>query len=79
MQSQSQGVSNQLVFSQRGKTGDDEGETKEDKRNPQRNLEHITWNDCGDKGPYVVNGEWSTQVKLKEDLETFRNMKQRKR
>ena len=31
-QSQSQGVSNQLMFAQRGKMGDDKGETKEYKQ-----------------------------------------------
>ena len=29
-----QGVSNQLMLSQRGKTGDDDGETKYDKKTP---------------------------------------------
>ena len=34
--SQSNGVSNQLMFAQRGKTGDDEGETKDKKQKPPR-------------------------------------------
>ena len=46
-QYQSQGVSNQLMFAHRGKTGDDEGETKDNKQDPRRNLDHITCNNCG--------------------------------
>ena len=37
------------MFTQRGKTGDYEGEVKEEKKKSQRNLDHITWNDCGGK------------------------------
>ena len=47
MQSQYQCFSNQLMFTQHGKTREDEGKTKEEKQNPQINLEHITCNDCG--------------------------------
>ena len=46
MQYESQVVSNQLMFTQCGKTGDDEGELKEEKQKPQRNIDHITCNDC---------------------------------
>ena len=44
---QSNGVSNQLMFVQRGKTGDNEGNRKEKDQRPRRNLDHITCNDCG--------------------------------
>ena len=37
-QSQYQGVSNQLIFSQSGKIGYDEGETKQDKKEPEETL-----------------------------------------
>ena len=38
---QSQGVSNQLMCTHRGKTGDDEGEKKDNKQKPWKNLDHI--------------------------------------
>ena len=44
---QSNGVSNQLMFAQHGKTGDDKGDRKEKEKIPRRNLDHITCNDCG--------------------------------
>ena len=44
---QSNRVSNQLMFVQHGKTGDDEGDGKEKEKRPRRNLDHITCNDCG--------------------------------
>ena len=44
---QYKGVINQRMFSQCGKNGDDEGETKDDKQYPQRNLDHIICNNCG--------------------------------
>ena len=47
--SQSNGFSNQLMFAQRGKTGGDEGEGKEKEQRPRRNMDHITWNDYGEK------------------------------
>ena len=40
--SQSKGVCNQLMFAQRGKTGDDEGDGKEKEHRPRRNMDHIT-------------------------------------
>ena len=46
-QYQYQGVINQLMFIQRGKTGDDECETKYDRQKPRRNLYQITCNGCG--------------------------------
>ena len=55
--SQSKGVSNQLIFAQRGKTGDDKGNRKEKEQRPRRNLYHITCNYCGDKGHYYGNSE----------------------
>ena len=42
---------------------------------PLRNLGHITWNGCGGKDHCIVNSKCSTQAKLKEDTEAFRNMK----
>ena len=68
-QYQFQGVSNQLMFSQCGKTVDDEVETKEDKHKPQRNLDHITCKYCGGKAHYAGNSECYTQKNLKEDAE----------
>ena len=76
--SQSNGVSNQLVFAQRGKTGDDEVDGKEKEQRPRRNLDHITCNDCGEKGHYAGNNDFPNQVRLKEDAEVFRKMKQDK-
>ena len=43
------------MFAQSGKTGDGDGETKDDKQNPQINLDHITCNYCGEKGHYTGN------------------------
>ena len=64
------------MFAQRGKTGDDEGDGKEKDQRPRRNLDHITCNDCGEKGHYAGNNDCPTQARLKEDTETFRKMKQ---
>ena len=77
-QSQSKGVSNQIMFAQHGKTGDGGGEKKDQIKKPQRNLDHITCNYCGEKGHYAGNNQLSTQTKLKEDAEAFRKMKQEK-
>ena len=66
-------VSNKVVFTQCGKNGDDEGETKDEKQKPRRNLDHITWNDWR-KVHYMGNNECSTQTKTKEDSEAFRKM-----
>ena len=46
-QSKSKNFSIQVMFAQRGKTGDDAGETKDKKQKPKRNLDHITYNGCG--------------------------------
>ena len=63
--SQSNGVSNQLMFLQHGKTGDDEGDRKEKEQRPRRNLDHITCNDCGEKVRYSGNNDCPNQSKLK--------------
>ena len=60
----------------RGKTGYDEGETKEYKQKPRRHLDHITFNYYGEKSHYLVNIEHSTQMKLKEDSKALSNTKQ---
>ena len=51
--SQPNGVSNQLMFAQRGKTGDNGGDRKEKEQRPRRNLDHITCNNCGEKVHYA--------------------------
>ena len=66
------GVSNQLMFVKRGKTGDDEGDGKEKDQGPRRNLDHITCNNCGEKGHYAGNNYFPTQYRLKGDAEAFR-------
>ena len=48
-QHQSNGVRNKLILAQSEKTGEDEGKTKDEKRKPQRNLDHITCNEFGEK------------------------------
>ena len=63
--SQSKGVSNQLMFAQRGKTGDNKGDGKEKEQIPRRNLDHITCNDCGEKVHYAGNNDFPTQARLK--------------
>ena len=65
--SQSNGVRNQLMFEQRGKTGDDEGDGKEKEKRSSRNMDNITCNDCGGKGNYYGNNDFPTQANLKED------------
>ena len=55
--SQSNGIINQLMFANRGKTGDDEGESEYMKQKPQINLDHITCNDFVENGNYVRNNE----------------------
>ena len=52
--------------------------TKKKDHRPSRNLDHTTCIDCGEKGHCAGNSERSTQTKLKEDVEAFRNMKQEK-
>ena len=73
--SQSNGVSNQLMFAQRGKTGDNEGDGKEKEQRPMINLDHITCNDSVEKGHYAGNNDCPTQARLKEDAEAFRKIK----
>ena len=75
---QCSGVSNQLMFAQRGKTGDGEGDGKDKEQRPRRNLDHITRNDCGEKVHYSGNNDFPTQARLKEDAEALRKMKQEK-
>ena len=53
------------MFVQRGKIGYDEGETKSNKQKPQRNIEHITFNDLWEKLQYAVKNGCSTQTELK--------------
>ena len=64
-QSQYNCFTTQLIFAQRGKTGDDNGETKYKKEKPLRNLEHITCNGCGEKVHYAGNNGCYTQKKSK--------------
>ena len=59
------------MLAHRGKTGDDEGKTKEDKQTPQINLDHINCKNGGEKSHYARNSEWSTQINIKEDSESF--------
>ena len=75
---QSNGVSNQLVFGQHGKTGDKKGGRKVKDQRPRRNMDHVTCNDCGEKVHYDGNNNCPTQSRLKEDVEAFRKMKQEK-
>ena len=74
--SQSNGVRNQLMFAQRGKTGNDEGDGKEKYQIPRRNISNINCNKCGDKGHYAEKSECPTQTNIKEDVEAFIKMKQ---
>ena len=39
---------------------------------PARNLEHITWNDCGEKGHFAVITDWLFQVQLRKGAEAYR-------
>ena len=75
---QSNRVRNQLMFAQSGKTGDNKGEGKEKQQRPRRNLDHITCNDCGEKGHFYGNSELPTEAKLKEDSEAFNKTNQDK-
>ena len=72
------GVSNQIMFSQCGKTGDDEGDRKEKNQRPRINMDHITCNNCGENVHYAGNNDCSTKSRLKEYAEAFRKMKQEK-
>ena len=76
--SQSNGVNNQLIFAQREKNGDNEGNRKEKEQIPRRNMDHITCNDCGYKVHYSVNSDGPTQTKLKEDAKAFIKIRQKK-
>ena len=58
--SQSNWVSNKLMFAQRWKNGDGEGDGKEKEQRPRRNLDHITCNKCGEKGHYAGNNDCPT-------------------
>ena len=66
------------MFAQQGKTGVNEGDGKETKQRTRINLDHITCNDCGEKGHYAENNDCPTQARLKEDAEAFRKMNQEK-
>ena len=66
------------MFAQRGKTGDDKGDRKEKEQLPRKNLDHITCNNCGEKGHYDGNNDCPTQARLKEDAKAFRKMNQEK-
>ena len=52
-QYQSNGINNQLMITWRGKSEDNEGETKDEKQKPLRNIGHIICNGCGEKGHYA--------------------------
>ena len=73
--SQFNGVSEQLMFAQNGKTGGDEDDGKEKKQIPKRNLDHITCNDCGGKCHCAGNNDCPTLSRLKEYAEAFRKIK----
>ena len=75
---QSNGVRNQLIFSQHGKKGYDKGKGKEKEQRPRRNLDHITCNDCGEKVHYSGNNDCPTQSRLKVYAENFRQIKREK-
>ena len=63
------------MLMQRRKTGDDDGEAKDEKQKTGINLYHIPCNYCGVKVHYAGKNECSTQTKLKEDVEAFRKIK----
>ena len=73
--SQSNGVINQIMFAQHGKSGDDEGNRKEKEQISRRNLDHITCNYCGEKVHYAGNNDCLTQARLKEDADAFSKIK----
>ena len=75
---QSNRVSNQIMFAQHGKNEEDEGDGKEKEQRPRRNLDHITCNDCGEKGHHAENNDCPNQSNPKEDAEAFRKTKQEK-
>ena len=47
-------------------------------KTPWINIDHITFNDFGEKVYYAVNRKSYTHAKIKEDAESFRKMKQGK-
>ena len=57
---ESKWVINQIVFAQRRKPGDNEGDEKEKEQRPRRNIDHITCNDCGEKVHYSGNSDFPT-------------------
>ena len=73
---QPNGVINHIMFVQHGKTGDDEGDGKEKELIPRSNMDHITCNNCGEKGHYAGNNDFPNQARLKKDAEAFRKTKQ---
>ena len=75
---QSNGVRNQLMFAQGGKTGDNKGDGKYKDQRPRRNLDRLNCTKCGDKGHYSGNSERSTKKNLKDDKGSLRKMKQLK-
>ena len=66
------------MFAQHEKTGDNKGDGKEKEQRPRINMDHITFNDCGEKGNYAWKSDCTTQYKFKEDAEAFRKIKQEK-
>ena len=55
--SQSNGIRNQLMFAQQGKTGDEKDNKKYNEQRPSRKLDNISCNDCGEKIHYIGNSE----------------------
>ena len=54
---QSNGVRNQLMFAQRGKTGYNLSNRKEKEQRPRRNLDNITCNNFRERGNYAGNND----------------------
>ena len=66
------------MFAQRGKTGDNECDRKEKEQRPMRNLNHINYNNCGEKCHYAGKNDWPNKDRLKEYEEELMKMNEEK-
>ena len=75
IKSQSQGVVNQLMLAQCRNLEIMMVKQNTINKTPQINIDHITFNDFGEKVHYAVNRKSYKHTKSKEDAESFRKMK----
>ena len=64
------------MFAQIGVNGDGKGGGKKKEQRSRRNMDHVTCNNCGEKGHCSGNSKCSTHTNLTDFVDAFRKMKQ---